>query len=311
MVQHTMTGTVAPLPVEERELVRQLQVTRLLLEEMGGSLPRELLPAKPLRTVLDVACGAGGWALDVAQTYPSLRVTGIDSSEPHVAYAQRLATEGGLVNVHFLTQDMRTLEAGPFESDSFDLINVSFIASALLETDYAALMRSLWRLCRPGGMLRWTEMELPLTNSPAFEQFMALVCQALDAAGQTFVPPDMQRSAAIFDDWRRTRGLPVTPYERRHLGITPIMGSWLREAGCRTVDSCAHAVEVSTGTKAHPHFLKQVVVFGQQMTPFLCKQGVIPADDLSQLLWRVQQDIQHADFCGLCLLLTMHGFKAA
>jgi ubiquinone/menaquinone biosynthesis C-methylase UbiE len=238
------SGSSVP-PLEERELVRQLQVTRLLFEEMGGSLPHDHIMTKQLATALDVACGAGSWVLDVAQTSPHLQVTGIDSSEPCIAYAQRLANESNLVNAHFLTQDMHTLERGPCEPASFDLVNVAFIAPLLLTTDYEALMRSLVRLCRPGGVIRWTEMELPMTNGAAFERLMALTCRALQTAGHTFTPPSMQETETIIAAWRRERGLPVQPVERRSLGITPMMGSWLRLVGCRTVEAVPTAIEVS------------------------------------------------------------------
>ncbi len=309
MIQHDAHLRVSP--IEERELMRQVQVTRLLLEEMGGSLPCEQMTAQHLTTVLDVACGAGGWALDVAQVYSFLDVTGIDLLATSVAYAHRLANEGGLVNARFLTQDMRTLATGPFEPDSFDLINVAFIATELLTTDYATLMQSLFRLCRPGGMLRWTEMEFPITTSPAFERLMALVCLGLEAAGQTFIPPALQETAAIFAAWRRETGKVVLSVERRHLGMTPMMGSWLRKAGCWTVESFPTAIEVSTGTPSHPCFLRQVEVFGQQITSFLCEQNVITADALAQLLSQVAEEIRQDDFCGLCWLLTVYGYKAA
>jgi SAM-dependent methyltransferase len=304
------SGSSVP-PLEERELVRQFQLTRLLFEEMGGSLPHDQMMTKQLATALDVACGAGGWVLDVAQTSPHLQVTGIDSSEQCIAYAQRLANEGNLVNARFLTQDMQTLERGPFEPASFDLVNVAFIAPLLLTTDYEALMRSLVRLCRPEGILRWTEMELPITNGPAFEQLMALTCRALQTAGHTFTPPALLECDAIFAEWRRERGLPIQPVERRHLGITPMMGSWLRRIGCRMVESVPTAIEVSTGAQAHPCFVRQVEVFGQQITPFLCEQGVIPAADLAHLLTQVAEEIRQGGFCGLCFLLTAYGYTAA
>lgn len=299
--------------IEERELLRQFQVTRLLLEEMGGSLPREQVMTEQLTTVLDVACGTGGPALDVAQTYPALHVTGVDSNGQYVAFAQRLAGEGGLVNVRFLTQDMHTLATAPFDPACpacFDLVNVAFIALGLLTTDYELLVRSLMRLCRPGGMLRWTEMELPVTTSPAFERLMVLLCQALQRAGQTFIPPAFQECEAIIAAWRQERGLEVQPYERRHLGITPMMGSWLRRAGFASVEMFPIAIEVSSGTRAHPCFVRQVEVFGQQIAPFLREQAVIATDELASLLTQVQQEIQQEDFCSLCFVLTAYGYTA-
>jgi ubiquinone/menaquinone biosynthesis C-methylase UbiE len=306
-------STSPTLTVEERELVRQLDVTRFLMEEMDGSLPREQVVIKQLTTVLDVACGAGGWVLDVARTYPHLQVTGIDTCKLYLEYAQRLANKGGLANAHFLAQDMRLLDRNTdaFSADSIDLINVAFIASLLLSMDYAALMRSLFRLCRPGGLLRWTEMEFPITNSPAFEQLTALVCRALRVAGQTFIPPSLQIYDEIFTAWRREEGKGVQLAERRHIGITPMMGSWIRHAGCHAVQSFPTVVEVSTGTAAHPYFVRQVEVFGQHIAPFLCTQRVILTDDLTALLNEVQDEIQQADFCGLCFILTVCATKPA
>ncbi|HVB20545.1 MAG TPA: class I SAM-dependent methyltransferase [Ktedonobacteraceae bacterium] len=297
--------------VEERELARQLEVTRFLLEEMGGSLPREQIVTKQLTSVLDVACGAGGWALDAAERYPMLQVTGIDHRESQVAYAQRRANGRGLVNAHFLVQDRQSLEANTFASTPFDLINVAFIAPTLLETDYAALMQTLCALCRPGGIIRWTEMELPVTNSPAFERLMALVCQALEVAGHTFTSPAMREIADVFAALRRETGRVVMPTPRRHLGITPMMGNWLRHAGCWTVESFPLAIEVASDRHALPLFLSQVEVFTQQIAPWLCAQHVTTSDVLASLLAQVMQELQDEDFCGLCWLLTVYGYKAA
>ena len=303
---------ISPPPIvsyEEQELAQQLGVSRFVLDAMGGSLPFQHIVASQLTTALDVVCRCGSWALDVAATYPFLHVTGIDTSGLCVAYAQCLANAQGLVNANFQVQDMRTLASGPFAADSFDLINVAFVAPTLLTTDYAALMQSLFRLCRPGGSIRWMEMELPLTNSTAFEQFTALICRALDAAGQTFVSPDMQRSAAIFDDWRRSQGVQVTPSERRNLGITPMMSGWLREAGCWNVEAFPIPLDVSAGTPAHTAFVSQVEVFGQQVAPFLCERGVTTTEALTHLLSRMMEELEQDDFCGLCLVLTLYGYK--
>ena len=295
-------------PLEERELVRQFDLTRLFVEEMGGSLPRDYFIAQPGATVLDVACGAGAWVLDVAQHAPRVQVTGIDSSEQHVAFAQRRADEGTLVNAHFLTQDIHALETGTgrWTPASFDLVNVAFIAPLLLTTDYAALMHALVRLCRPGGSVRWTEMELPMTNGTAFEHLMALTCHAVHTAEHTFTPPSLQACDAIFAAWRREKELHIPAVQRRHLGITPMMGGWLRQMGCR-METIPTAIEVSSGTPAHPFFVQQVEVFGQQITPFLCAQGVIAAHGLAHLLNQVAQEIRRDDFCGLCFLLTVYG----
>ena len=87
------------VPLDERELLRQERVRHLLLDTVGGSLRRQQVMAQHLTTVLDVACGTGTWALDIATLYPFLHVTGIDGHAPSIAYAQRLADERALNRV--------------------------------------------------------------------------------------------------------------------------------------------------------------------------------------------------------------------
>jgi hypothetical protein len=152
-------------------------------------------------------------------------------------------------------------------------------------------------------------MEFPLTSSPAFEHLTLLVCRALQAAGQSFISSSFQQLEGVFDQWRPEAGQTVTSYERRQLGITPMMGSWLRETGYQNVQHCATALEVSAGTGMHPCFVRQVEVFGRQIRPFLLEQEVITEDACEQLLSQVQEEVQQDTFCGLCFVLTTCAHK--
>jgi SAM-dependent methyltransferase len=53
-------------------------------------------------TVIDVGCGAGGVALELAQAFPHSTVTGYDISLHALDLAKDRRTEAGLTNVHFL-----------------------------------------------------------------------------------------------------------------------------------------------------------------------------------------------------------------
>src|SRR5262249_33556465 len=156
-------------PDDEVEMARQLVLHNRLSEEMGGILP-EAVDLSHVQRVLDVACGAGAWLLDLARTYPHIQCIGIDKSKLLVDYANSLAWNRGLRNLASQVQDLRHLDSKLLPQGGFGLVNVSFIAGAVLTTDYAALMQTLFELTRPGGILRWTELELPITNSPAFEE---------------------------------------------------------------------------------------------------------------------------------------------
>lgn len=308
MIEHDAFPFQITPVFDEEELDRQWQLVRLLSEEMGGAVA-QIEGLAGMRTALDVACGVGGWALELAQAAPSLRVTGIDSHAGRIAFARRMARQRGLANASFLTLDLHVLESstGPFTPGSIDLIHLAFLAPALLTTDYPALLRTLFQLNRPGGTLLWTEIELPITTSPAFERLTSLLCQALDASGQSFISPAMQEIALLFAQAYQQAGYVRLSYShpRRYVGITTMMGSWLRATGYQHVRHLAHAIEVSTGTRAHPAFVCQVKVALQQIGPFL--QGVLDEPALAQLSSQVLAEIQQEDFCGLCYLLTVCG----
>jgi len=188
------------------------------------------------------------------------------------------------------------------------VINVAFLGEYLLTIDYGAFAQSLWTICRQGGTLHWLECELPITNSSAFESMMAKLCQALQAAGQSFIPPSFQEIAEIFARWQQA-GYTVRPDERRMLGITPMFGSWLRKAGFHPISNMPYAIEVSAETQAHSHFVRLVLAFSYQIKPFLLRTGVIGESALEELIHQMEGELQAKTFCGTCFLLRVSGQK--
>ena len=69
---HPSTGYVIDVesPAETARLMKQ---DRLLTECMGGVFP-EGVDLSTSTAILDLACGPGGWALDVAFAYPHIQV---------------------------------------------------------------------------------------------------------------------------------------------------------------------------------------------------------------------------------------------
>lgn len=296
---------------ERDALRREWLLARQISEALGGCVPADYVELANVHRALHVGWGVGRWALELAYTAPWIQVSSIESSQQSLAFVQHAAQKAGLPNVSFLLHDPRSLETvgEQFAPQSFDLLHLAFLAPALLTIDYGTLLQRLVPLCRPGASILWSEMEFPITNSPAFERLMALRCRALQVAGHTFLPASMQEIAGLYEQYYQQAGFPTRPYERRHLGITPMMGRWLREAGYQSLASIPTAIEVSAGTKAHPVFVRQVEVFGQQIRPFLLEQGVIGEDALRHLCFQVLEEVQQDRFCGLCFVLTVLGCK--
>src|SRR5215469_18498160 len=106
-------------PESATEMARLMLQDRLLTEGMHGVFP-ERVDLKNIQAILDVGCGPGGWALDVAHTYPDRRVFGIDISTTMITYAQAQASAQRLSNVTFTV--MNALQPLDFETGTFDLV---------------------------------------------------------------------------------------------------------------------------------------------------------------------------------------------
>src|SRR5262249_14959306 len=107
------------------EMARLIDHDRILTAAMGGLLPPDFEPA-PGKTVLDLACGPGGWAQEVAFAYPEMQVLGIDISRKMLGYAQSLTQAKYLDNLQFEIMDVRRLPL-PFPDSSFNLITTRAI----------------------------------------------------------------------------------------------------------------------------------------------------------------------------------------
>ncbi|GER83714.1 hypothetical protein KTAU_23510 [Thermogemmatispora aurantia] len=269
-------------PENAGELARLMQQDRLLTEGMGGLFPEgQLLPEGG--RVLDLACGPGGWALEVAFHYPHVEVIGIDISPLVIEYAQAQAQSRGLRNARF--QVGNVMEPLAFADASFDLINGRALSGFMLPAAWPRLLTECSRLLKPGGILRLTEGELPLTTSPAYERFSSLIAEAFRRVGQSFSP------------------------DGRHLGITPVLPRMVRQAGFEEVRLRASAIEWSMGTEMYYPIFKDHLAGMELIRPFLVKVGLIGQEELGILIQQALAEMQQEDFCALWTLLTVWGHK--
>lgn len=126
-------------------------------------ISRKLMPKEGME-VLDIGCGWGGLALDLA-TGHGARVTGISLSEEQVQLARQRAEDAGLSDdVRFENRDYRDLEGefdrivsvGMFEHVGLPSYEIFFRSiEKHLAPDGVALVHSIGRMAPPGGKDPW------------------------------------------------------------------------------------------------------------------------------------------------------------
>ncbi len=262
------------------EMARLTQQDRVVTKYMGG-LIAEHHDLSRFRDVLDIACGPGGWVLDLAFEHPEIEVVGIDSSQRMIDYARTQAQVQDLENTRFKV--MNALKPLEFPDHSFDLVNARMIHGFVPKTVWPQLLMECQRILKPGGIIRLTQDEKPITNSLAFEEYTTLGARAIYLAGRSFSP-------------------------NGQLGGVPTM-LWrlLRDAGYQNIQYQAHAMNFSLGSDAHKSMYHNWMVAFKLLQPFMVKMGVIGQKEVESLYQHVLTEVQQDQFCGLWFFLTAWG----
>lgn len=109
---------------------------RLVLEALGPAVPEDA-------DVLDVGCGRGGALVVLARQFSCRSLSGLDIGEANIAHCRRLPD---LAAARLQRGDACRL---PYAEASFDL--VLNIESSCAYPDFAAFLRHVRRVLRPGG----------------------------------------------------------------------------------------------------------------------------------------------------------------
>jgi ubiquinone/menaquinone biosynthesis C-methylase UbiE len=282
MSTHPSTGTNDYFIDAESgaEMARLIDQESFITGAMGG-LFAERSDIATMQSILDLGCGPGQWARDVAMQYPQIQVTGIDISTSMIHYASAHAHVGKLPNVSFEVMDItRPLD---FPTNSFDLVNARLIAF-LSPDQWSSLLTECRRILRPGGVVRLTENEV-VTTSPATDTAFSQFYTAMARTRQSFSPSG------------------------RVLGITSRLNQLLKRAGYANTNYRAHALDFSAGTVIHDTFCQVAYAFIVLMQPFLIGVGVTTPEESQRLMQQMQLEMYTEDFSALMFLLTAWGEK--
>lgn len=269
-------------PESVAEMTRLLNKARLQTRHMGGLLP-EQPDATLFHDVLDIGCGPGGWAVDMAETYPEMTVVGVDISAVCISYANAVVSELALPNATFHIMD--ALQPLTFPDESFDLVNARFVAEFIPKPAWPGFIRECRRLLRPGGVLRLTDYEMGFSNAPAHEHLCALYLKAMYDADRVF-------SA-----------------DGRHLGIINMLEPFLYRGGFKPTAHKVYAVNYSYGTEMHFEWANDLMLKVRLALPFLERMGIAPHDELERLAKHMQEEMFATNFSAIWVYLTAFGRK--
>jgi len=264
------------------ELARLIRQTQLLLDLQGELYPQELDQVTTIRSILDIACGPGAWAIEAARAHPDRQVIGIDISLPMIEHAQMFAEAEGVSNVKFLQMD--ALSSLAFNEGSFDLINADALYTFLTPGLWLSFLRECKRVLRPGGLMKIGELEYGITNGEATEALYRVWTQTMKRAGRSF----------SCDGW--------------HHGTTAMLRPLLRAAGYVQIGHKAYALDCSYGEPWHQAFWEDLLVMCRHMQPFIRRVcGEQAVREQQELLTRASAEIKRPDFVGIIYRLSAWG----
>lgn len=270
-------------PESAVEMARLIDQDRTTTKAMGGALSG--VPDLPVHAqILDLACGPGGWVLDVAYACPDAEVAGVDISKTMIDYANARARTQGLTNASFGV--MNITQPLDFPAASFDLVNARFLVGVLKREAWQAFLTECTRVLKPGGTLRLTEpLDFGITNSVPYQRLMALYFQTFQMAGY---------------------GFSVDGHNFAMMNTLPFM---LRAMDYQQVRLLAYANEFSSDCEAWQDVYRNIEATSDVIAPFFVKTGLVTSEEGEQLHQQVLQEMLKPTFQAVMHLATVVGTK--
>jgi SAM-dependent methyltransferase len=273
-------------PESASELARLINQDRMVTQAMNGPLSGVTDPSL-LHNIVDLGCGPGGWALDVAFALPEAEVEGVDISRSMVDYANARAQAQQRPNASFGVMNLN--EQLEFPDASFDLVNARLLFAVLKRDRWPAFLRECTRILRPNGLLRITEpANFATTSSAAVNQLLELlITQALWKTGYGFSP------------------------DGHSFGLVHILPHLLRQFDYQQVHLMGHAFEFSAGTAALADQYRNVEIIGDQVKALFVNLGLISPEAFDLLQQQALRDMRQETFCAVGHLTTVLGYKSS
>ncbi len=231
------TMTAVPAQVSSQSTDLQWVGGRLILKADPYMLPKDLLesnrldfqhfmlkyalggrnflaPVQNPQAILDVGCGTGRWATEMAHAYPQSNVIGVDLIAPQ---SDQQAPE--LRPANYVFTEGNVIKGLAFADQSFDFVHMRLLYSAIPATAWPGVVSELVRVTRPGGWVEMVEAGSVEHRGPAVDAMNTWVVEACQRRGLDMTAGkrigDMLQQAGITEVQFHELALPVGNYGGR------------------------------------------------------------------------------------------------
>ncbi|CAG8780407.1 6685_t:CDS:2, partial [Cetraspora pellucida] len=173
---HNVKNVIYALPNDDDEQDR-LHLQHFLIRylfQSNFSAPIENILSESDSKILDVGCGAASWSFDMATTYPSADVIGIDISSHQ-------PTQIKPKNFTFIKGNV--LDGLPFEDNTFDFVFHRFLTASHPKHKWPYVVNELVRVLKPGGFLELCEFSNLFDVGPVNQRLWYTAAKVMEEKG--------------------------------------------------------------------------------------------------------------------------------
>jgi ubiquinone/menaquinone biosynthesis C-methylase UbiE len=223
--------------------------------EFGGDF---MAPLGSPQSILDVACGTGRWARDLARQFPQAAVIGFDINQQQL---EASLAEGARSGADYMPENCafhtgNALEPFNFPDGAFDFVMARATSSFIPVSQWPAVIAQMARVCRSGG---WIELrDFGLVRSPHSA---------------------LNELTVKFANLAAARGI--------YPGAGPYLGGYLQAAGLRNIQ--VRQATVRSGgpqraTRGGRLMLADYLALLDRVTPGIAQAGIEQPDRWRRLL---------------------------
>ncbi len=252
---------------------------------LQGLVPNTI-DAYQLQQVLDIHCRSGAWAIDLALSFPGVRVIGIDEDPTYLETARQYATVSNLTDTIFEQADLTC--PLPFHTNSFDFIHLLTTSPLLKPTQWDALLLECQRILKHGQSINLIGTSFGPGSSTTYQQMTLLRDRLLRLQGYSFADSDIPRTSHPGPYFSRM--LHKAHFTDIQYKLFPINYGGFNNAA---------------GRASSQYFLQEM----RQSKELLVQYGLVTATDFDALLEQKKKDIAAIDYCATGMMISATAVK--